>query len=174
LWNEKKAILAGIVLGVVIVGIVVLSGGKRRPVPSPGATPSPAPGEPIEQVRPAFHPDAAAVPPVRLARPEQPGKPQGKSLIKDEASLMAKLRELGTSDLELSLKLAQEGNVRYPDSPDAVERAWFVCKSLTGLGRFEEAQSEARKMVEKYPNTSFASDVQRHVLSNPAIPPSAP
>ena len=87
---------------------------------------------------------------------------------------MAKIRELGSSDLELSLKLAREGNQRYPNSPDAVERAWFICKSLTGLGRVEEARSEARQMVQKYPGTSWTSDVQRHVLSNPEIPPNGP
>jgi len=84
---------------------------------------------------------------------------------------MAKLRDLGTTDLELSLKLAREGNDRYPDSPDAVERTWFVCKSLTGLGRSEEARAEALRMVEKYPGTSFTNDVQRHVLFAPQFEP---
>jgi TolA-binding protein len=84
---------------------------------------------------------------------------------------MAKLRDLGTSDLELSLKLAREGNARYPDSSDAVERTWFVCKSLTGLGRSEEARAEALRMVEKYPGTSFTNDVQRHVLFAPQFEP---
>ena len=84
---------------------------------------------------------------------------------------MAKIRELGSSDLELSLKLAREGNDHYPNSPDAVERTWFICKSLTGLGRSEEARAEAVKMVEKYPGTSFTNDVQRHVLFAPQFEP---
>jgi outer membrane protein assembly factor BamD (BamD/ComL family) len=108
---------------------------------------------------------------VRLARPEQPSKSQGKTIYKDETSLMAKLRDLGSTDLELSLKLAREGNERYPSSPEAVERTWFVCKSLTGLGRSEEARAEALKMVEKYPGTSFTNDVQRHVIFAPQFEP---
>jgi hypothetical protein len=166
--SKKIAILSGVlVLGT--IAVVVASSGGRRAAESP---PLPSP-PPIEPVRPAYHPDDASPPPVRLARPEQPSKPLGKSSYKTEESLMAKIRELASSDLELSLKLAQEGNDRYPDSPDAVERTWFVCKSLTGLGRSQEARAEALKMVQKYPRTSWTSDVQRHVLSNPEIQPLA-
>ena len=96
---------------------------------------------------------------------------QVKTVHTDEALLMTKLRDLASLDLELSLKLAREGNDLYPDSPDAVERAWFICKSLTGLGRSEEARAEALKMVEKYPGTSFTNDVQRHVLFAPQFEP---
>jgi hypothetical protein len=160
--------LGGIVVLGVVLGIVALSGKKQPAPPSP---PPPQPSQPIEPVRPAYHPNDVSPPPVRVARAEQPSRPQGKTIYKDEASLMAKLRDLGTSDLELSLKLAREGNDRYPDGPDAVERTWFVCKSLTGLGRSEEARAEALKMVEKYPGTSFTNDVQRHVLFAPQFEP---
>jgi hypothetical protein len=166
--SKKAAILGGIMVLSVVLAIVALSGGKQPRVPSP---PPPLPPPPIEPVRVPYHRHDASPPPVRLARPEQPSKPQGKSITKDEVSLMAKLRDLGSSDLELSLKLAREGNERYPDSPDAVERTWFVCKSLTGLGRSEEARAEALKMVEKYPGTSFTNDVQRHVLFAPQFEP---
>ena len=166
--SKKAAILGGIVVVGVVIGVVVLSGGKQPAAPS--ALP-PLPSLPVEPVRPAAHPADASPPPVRLARAEQPGRPQDKTITKDEASLMAKLRDLGTSDLELSLKLAREGNARYPDSSDAVERTWFVCKSLTGLGRAEEARAEALRMVEKYPGTSFTNDVQRHVLFAPQFEP---
>jgi hypothetical protein len=166
--SKKAAILGGILVLGVVLGIVALSGGKQPAAPSP---PPPLPPPPIEPVRAAHHPDGASLPPLRLALPEQPGKAHGKIVYKDEASLMAKLRELGSSNLELSLKLAQEGNERYPDSPDAVERTWFVCKSLTGLGRSEAARAEALKMVEKYPGTSFTNDVQRHVLFAPQFEP---
>jgi len=166
--SKRAAIPGGILVLGVVLGIVALSGGKQPATPTPPPPPEPPP---IEPVRLAHRPDAASLPPVRLARPEQPSKPQGKSIYKDEASLMAKLRDLRSSDLELSLKLAREGNERYPDSPDAVERTWFVCKSLTGLGRSEEARAEAVKMVEKYPGTSFTNDVQRHVIFAPRFDP---
>ena len=168
--SKKAAILGGIVVLGVVLAIIALSGGKQPAAPSPAP---PLPPPPVEPVRLAYHPDAS-LPPVRLARAEPPSKLHGKPVYKDEASLMAKIRELESSDPELSLKLAREDNERYPNSPDAAERAWFICRSLTGLGRFEEARAEALNMVQKYPGTSWTSDVQRHVLSNPEIPPTAP
>ena len=168
---KKAAFLGGIIVLGVLLGVVALS---REKQPAPPSQPPPFPIPPVEPVRLAYHPGDASLPPVRLARSEQPNKPQNKIVYKDEASLMAKLRDLGSSDLELSLKLAREGNDRYPNSPDAVERTWFVCKSLTGLGRAEEARSEALNMVQKYPGTSWTNDVQRHVLSNPEIQPTVP
>jgi len=164
--SKKAGIIGATMALAVVLGIVALSGGKPPP-----ATPPPPPPAPREPVHLAYHPADASLPPVRLALPEHASKPHGKILYKDEASLMAKIRELGSSDLELSLKLAREGNDRYPNSADAVERTWFICKSLTGLGQVEEAHSEALKMIEKYPGASWTSDVQRHVLSNPEIPP---
>jgi hypothetical protein len=85
----------------------------------------------------------------------------------DEASLMVKLRALAGDDPPLTMRLAKEGNARFPDSPDAPERAWMIVKSLANLQRFKEARDEAKIMVKRYPGTSFAYDVERHLLSNP-------
>jgi hypothetical protein len=84
-----------------------------------------------------------------------------------EATLMARLHELGETNPPLSLQLAREGNARFPSSPDAPERAWIVVKSLVNMAQFKEAQAEARIMVAKYPNDPRALDVQRHLLTNP-------
>jgi hypothetical protein len=166
--SKRVAILVGIaVLGVIAV-IIILSGSKESIAP---ALPPQLPPQPSESASRARRSDDASLPPVRLARPEQPSKNQVKTVHTDEALLMTKLRDLASLDLELSLKLAREGNDLYPDSPDAVERAWFICKSLTGLGRSEEARAEALKMVEKYPGTSFTNDVQRHVIFAPKFEP---
>ena len=72
----------------------------------------------------------------------------------------------GTNPL-LTLQLAREGNRRFPDSVDAPERAWMIAKSLTDLGRFREARAEAQIAVNRYAGTSWALDLQRHLLSNP-------
>jgi hypothetical protein len=86
----------------------------------------------------------------------------------DEPSLMAQLREMRQSDPELSLRLAREGNERFPDSSDAAERAAIVVKSLMRMGRADEATDEARIMVEKYAGTTWALDVKRHMLDIPS------
>jgi len=80
---------------------------------------------------------------------------------------MQKLRALAGTDPQQILRLAREANARDPDSPDAAERAWMVVKSLADLQRFSEAKDEAQTMVNRYPGTSWALDVQRHLLSNP-------
>ncbi|MGB8295762.1 MAG: hypothetical protein WCG85_10080 [Polyangia bacterium] len=84
-----------------------------------------------------------------------------------EAALSAKLHDLAASNPASSLVLAKEALARFPDSPDAPEFEWTVVRSLTNLQRFDEAREEAVLMIKKYPGTSWSSDVQRHVLSNP-------
>ena len=84
-----------------------------------------------------------------------------------QAALLAKLHDLAASDPASSLRLAKEALARFPDSPDAPEFEWYIVRSLTSLQRFDEARKEAVLMIKKYPGTSWSSDVQRHVLSNP-------
>jgi hypothetical protein len=93
------------------------------------------------------------------------GKDAGVPLT--EAALLGKLHDLAASDPALSLRVAKEALARFPDSPDAPEFEWYVVRSLSNLARFDEARDEARIMIKKYPGTSWSSDVQRHVLSNP-------
>jgi len=92
----------------------------------------------------------------------------------DEPSMMSTLRALGDSEPQHSLDIAREGNARFPDSPDAAERQWYVCKSLVNLANFYEARDEARSMVAKYPETPWTLDVARHLLTNPLDLPGDP
>jgi hypothetical protein len=92
----------------------------------------------------------------------------------DEPAIMSTLRELGDSQPQRSLELARDGNARFPGSPDAAERAWYVCKSLVNLENFRDARDEARRMVAAFPNTPWALDVQRHLLTNPLDLPGDP
>jgi len=84
-----------------------------------------------------------------------------------EPALMSAIRELGAADPARALELAREGNRRFPNSADAAERTWTICKSLAALGRSSEAQQEARQMVQQYPDTRWAGDVRRHLLTQP-------
>lgn len=85
----------------------------------------------------------------------------------DEISLMQNLDRLGESDPAVSLRLARDGNARFPRSADAAQRAWIVVKALVNMKRFEEAKNEASVMVDKYRGTTWAADVARHLLVNP-------
>ena len=89
-----------------------------------------------------------------------------------EATIMQRLHAIGQADPAAALGLALEGNARFPASADAPERGWIICRSLVDLRRFSEAVAEARVVVERYPDTPWALDVERHLLVNPMSDPS--
>ena len=62
---------------------------------------------------------------------------------------------------------AQAAEERFPNSPHAPERKWIVVRSLVELKRFQEARDEAARMVARFPNNSWATDAQRHLLVHP-------
>jgi hypothetical protein len=89
----------------------------------------------------------------------------------DEPALMDTLRELRGSNPALTLQLARDGNQRFKNSADAAERAWFIVKALSDLGRHDEARLEGRKLVDEYRQTRWAEDVYRHLFVNPPTHP---
>jgi hypothetical protein len=89
-------------------------------------------------------------------------------------AIMAELRRLMFTAPAISLEIARDGNARFPDGPQAAERAWFETRALVLLGRFDEARSVARRMIERYPDTQWTTDVRRHLLSQPAHAPPFP
>jgi TolA-binding protein len=149
-------------VGVLAMGAFVARGGPRsvdgtrnRNAESPGGSDSPAPPAAPREATP----DAAGHP-VALT-------PRDIAALVNEAALMVRLHQLRETDPPLSLQLAREGNARFPHGPDAPERAFIVAKSLVDMGRFKEAQQEARLMLTNYPNDPQTLDVQRHLLSIP-------
>jgi len=44
-------------------------------------------------------------------------------------------------------------------------------KALANMDRYQEAEEEARGMLEKYPDNPFSVDVEHHVLNHPPNPP---
>lgn len=135
------------------------------PITEPAATESAvAPVEPSPRL-----PAASAVPSTQQ-------KPAEKSAPKqlDETSMLDRLHDLAASDPPESLKLAKEAVARFPDSPNAPEFEWNVVKALANMERFDEAKAEALFMVERYPNSPFSDDVDRHLIHHPPNPPGTP
>ncbi|MGC4086958.1 MAG: hypothetical protein QM756_03470 [Polyangiaceae bacterium] len=146
---------------------VYLSSRSASPPPKPtlGSTDLEAPTPPPAPVASAPASERAAM---RLAPSAEPVSP---SATPSEPALMMRLRAEGPQNPALALSLARAGNARFPGSADAAERAWFVVRALSDLGRSAEAQSEARSMVDTYKDTSWALDVERHMLVNPPTHP---
>jgi len=157
--KSRGALLALACLFVVAVYVL------RRGHPEPSVVASPAPVEldPRPAPPPAPLPSTAPPPVARANRPAVSGP--------SESSLMSELRGIGASDPARALSLAREANRRFPNSVDAAERSWTICKSLAALGRGAEARDEAQRMVERYPGTEWANDVRRHLLTQPLEDP---
>ncbi len=92
----------------------------------------------------------------------------------DEATLLSRLHDLAASDPPRSLALAREAAARFPDSSNAPEFEWNIVKALANMDRYLEAETEARRMLHKFPGNAFADDVERHLLNHPPNPPSVP
>jgi hypothetical protein len=150
--------------------------GKRTvPAPSEGQDSLTEPTPPV-----VAHPDplprlprSPAPEPTATPRPQTPGSPPV-SVRLDEPSLIAKLHDLAASDPPQSLKLARDALARYPDSSHAPEFQWNVVKALANMDRYREAEDEARRMLEKYPDNPFSVDIEHHVLNHPPNPPGTP
>jgi hypothetical protein len=127
----------------------------------PVAAPSPAPSSSFSA------PSAKPLPTAALA----PASSSATPAALDERSLMTTLRELRGSDPERTLALARDGNQRFPNSPDVAERSWVIVKSLSDLGRHDEARAEGRILLERFRDTRWGEDVYRHLFVNPPTHP---
>ena len=160
----------------VIAGMLVFHGQPQRaPTAAPLLADAPVPVDAERAVLavPAVLAStvvAPAAPPSQAASAAEPRLASAPAL--DELSLLRKLRELRGSDPTLTLELAREGQARFKNGPDVAELSWFVVKSLSDLGRQDEASSEGRKLVHDFPGNSYAEDVYRHLFVNPPTHPS--
>ena len=106
------------------------------------------------------------------SRPD-PGSLPGSDRV-DEASLIATLHDLAASDPPESLRLAREGSLVFPMAPTRPRLEWNVVKALANMDRYQEAEEEARSMLEKYPDNPFSIDVEHHILNHPPNPTRTP
>ena len=73
---------------------------------------------------------------------------------------MVTLRSLRDSDPKRAIELASDGNRRFPESPDAPERAAILVHALVQDGRRSDARRLAEEMVNQYPDSSWVRDVE--------------
>jgi hypothetical protein len=176
----RSAPKIGILVGaLVVIGVAVSV--KRSAPPPQAAEPPPADeakkpeaAVPIPEPTPPRPPVVDAwVPPTPHPAPKKAATAKPKLL--DESELMEKLRKAqDTDEYLLSYDLAREGLRRFPDSPDAPEMAAMVVKSIARQGKPSEARAEAEEMVNKYPGTKWAREVERHTGAHPHVNQSPP
>jgi hypothetical protein len=172
-----------LVLGAAAMALAVVMGvfahddqRRKRTVPEPSETQEsitdPPPSVSVDGVGEPRPPVPASAP-TEGSGPRTPPEPQAPERL-DEASLIARLHDLAASDPPRSLQLAREALARFPESPHAPEFEWNVVKALANMDRYQEAEEEARGMLEKYPDNPLSSDVEHHVLNHPPNPSGMP
>jgi hypothetical protein len=120
-------------------------------VPTAGAPPqSPSP--------PAPHSTGSDGSPAPKSAPPPAGSETAATL--KESVLMARLRSVAGSNFPLAVELARAGNRRFPDSPDAPERASILVHALAAQGMARDARGEAEYAVNHYPDSSWVQEME--------------
>ena len=78
----------------------------------------------------------------------------------NEAVLMARLREVAQTDPAQAIELARAGNKKFPDSPDAPERASILIHALVTQNQLSEGRAEAEYMVNHYPDSKWVREIE--------------
>jgi hypothetical protein len=154
---QKTTWLRLAVLLVLVIGIgtaaLLRAKSKGRPTDNDAADSNavgPAPA--VDSQRPA----APATPPA----PISPAPPPPEVDKLNEAVLMARLRSAAGSDSARAVQLARAGNRRFPDSPDAPERASILVHALVEQGSPREARAEAEYAVNHYPDSAWVRGIE--------------
>ncbi|HSY24963.1 MAG TPA: hypothetical protein VK841_22720 [Polyangiaceae bacterium] len=169
----RAATVSAAIVASLIVAAMVLTGecrSSRNPEEgsvepagtAPPARPSAEPvaswsSAPVAPSGPPLAPPAVAAGPVALLA----------DASVDEASLMAQLRGLVDVDPARAYDLAKQGARLFPNSADAPEMAAIAVKSLARQGKRSEARGEAETMVNQYPDSPWAREVEQHTGAHP-------
>ena len=73
---------------------------------------------------------------------------------------MARLRSVAGSDFPAAVQLARAGNLRFPDGPEAPERASILIRALSAEGLAGEARGEAEYVVNHYPDSQWVREIE--------------
>ena len=167
--NRAATLSAAIVVSLVAAAMVLIGECRSSPETEKGLS-EPASAAPT--ARPSALPVASqsASPGMAPAAPTavatEPVVPLADASV-DEASLMVQLRGLVDVDPARAYGLAKQGTRLFPNSADAPEMAALAIKSLARQGKRSEARGEAETMVDRYPDSPWAREVEQHTGAHP-------
>jgi hypothetical protein len=177
LTPTRAATVSGAIVVSLLVGATVVIGECRSSRIHEDASGEPA--ETASPVRPSVLPVAS----VLSSPPSTPGASPAVATGPiaaiadasfDEDSLMAQLRALVDVDPARAYDLAKQGARLFPNSADAPEMAALAVKSLARQGKRSEARGEAETMVNRYPDSPWAREVEQHTGAHPHRDQTAP
>ncbi|HEY0464359.1 MAG TPA: hypothetical protein VGC79_09135 [Polyangiaceae bacterium] len=112
-------------------------------------------------------PARAALP---AAPPRPPPPPASAATVKpSEDSLAAEMHALEDSSPEQALDLARRGRALWPTGPRAPEFAATEVKCLYRLGMPSEGRGAAEAMVNQYPTSPWALEVEKQTGAHPYV-----
>lgn len=152
---------------VAIAGAVLLSTGRdSKPSAKAVREEQPSPGEELQL--PAPEPRKLAAPMIEAVTPPPPPS-AAVAEPPNEDSMAAAMHALEDSAPERALELARRGQARWPEGPRAAEFAATEVKCLYRLGKPSEGRGAAEAMVNKYPTTTWALEVERQTGAHPYV-----
>jgi hypothetical protein len=151
--RTNRAWLTLLFAAALILGAAFWWRGGEDLTPSAPEVVTPPPPSSASAIAPAAPPAPAPTPhPATSTRPE--------ASTMTEKALMTRLREVAKTDSARAIKLAEEGNRRFPDSADAPERESILIHVLANAERRSEARGRAEYMVNHYPDSDWVREVE--------------
>ncbi len=161
------------------VGAIIwfLSQTEPKRVPVAGETAAEASAEPAALAITAPDRDEESAPPnpshatdsvVVAAQPPEP-TPSAAPPEPTEETLAAAMHALEDTNPERALSLARQGQALWPAGPRAPEFAATEVKSLYRLGKPSEGRGAAEAMVNKYPSSPWALEVEKQTGAHPYV-----
>ncbi len=153
----------------VIVGVVLVL--SRRDPKSASKDPEEAArASSVEAVRAAAEPTRAPEPDATDARARPPeAAPSAAVATPTDDSVAAQMHALEDASPERALDLARKGQALWPAGPRAPEFAATEVKCLYRLGKPSEGRGAAEAMVNRYPSSPWALEVEKQTGAHPYI-----
>jgi hypothetical protein len=158
----RAVLLLALILGLAVIFLIARTGSE------PTAT--------VRDEASSARQELPAAPPVPrqaaladpLLRPPQPA-PSSASANPSEDSLAVAMHALEDSTPERALELARRGQALWPTGPRAPEFAASEVRCLYRLGRPSEGRGAAEAMVNRYPTSPWALEVEKQTGAHPYV-----
>ena len=122
-----------------------------------------------KDVRVPSRPGKPAVSAVQVVTRAPSAKASAAAEVPSENQLATDMHALEDSDPERALELARRARALWPDGPRAAEFAATEVKCLYRLGMPSEGRGVAEAMVNKYPTSPWAREVERQTGAHPYV-----
>jgi hypothetical protein len=152
-----------------VLGVAAVVFFWSRSAPEPEATADEPSYSEYLELRAAPEPSAAAVPTVETPRPPSATTASSAAISPTDAVMAAEMHALEDSAPERALALAQRGQALWPEGPRAPEFAAAEVKCLYRLGRPSDGRGAAEAMVNKYPTSPWALEVEKQTGAHPHV-----